>query len=1165
MGISRAGPRPGADVQIKEKKVNSMNNLKRRRFKKTATLALALALCAGTLPAAAFAAEDRPVESSNRNREDYTVWSQPVTSYLYDNGSGVTRVEYTGGQVVVEDYDSSFSYLSGRSIAPELPIWGGFYAGSDYNFLIFGQNNPSESDSVEVIRVVKYDKNWNRLGTASLRGANTTVPFDAGSLRCDEYGGYLYIRTSHEMYKYSGVNHQANLTMAVRQRDMAVTDSYCDIWNSDYGYVSHSFNQFLIVDEEGRIVTLDHGDSSPRSVVFMRYYADASTGKFSGSTYGRWCSVGDLQTFAGDGSNATGASVGGLAETGSAYVFAYNYNPDGKSVDGRYPVLHYMDIATGRSWQVKINLPGCTTPMLAPTGLDGGYMLWNGKSGYTVGETLYYVPYGADGKPGDYETASAPLSDCQPIAWKDGVLWYVTDNSTPTFYTLDGSGVKSYPTSATTQTTPTPAPTPEPTPAPTPEPALHSVTAASQAGGSISLSASGAKAGEVVAVTLVPAAGYATSGCSVRDSAGQTVAVKGSGSQYTFIMPDAGVTVSAVFQPQQPQQQEQAPQQDGDLRLRGGYTTLVPYGKYTQIGAFREGMAEVWVETNEVSAEGYQITRYGFIDETGKEVIPCRYVPFPYGGKGYDNDTCFHDGLARVWNGDNNWSFIDKTGKTVLTVDYYYVSNFYNGLAMVDSTDTDGCSFGLIDKTGREVVAPDGKYDWIYNDEGWKNLVIVSAYEGDGVVDRTGREILPCVYENVYEDEYGGLVAYLDYGECGYFDATGRQIIPCQYKRVRRIAEDRFILENNKQRVALADENGDALTPFQYTSFDRLSDGLLCMSLDGPNVEYIDMQGNVILRNAQYGEPFHDGLARIEKKDPNSTSAYGGWLYGYMDKTGREVIPCQYYSAGNFSEGLSAVSTSSGGKYGYIDTAGRMVIPAVYSTASGFENGIAEVKRTDADGTTRSGFIDKTGKEVLFGCRQLEYDLSTGLVTIENENQEISLIKLHLVTEDDMVGNFADVLKSDWHAQAVQWAVERNITAGTSATTFSPDATCTQGEILTLLWRAVGSPAPAQTPVGSEFYAAPAQWAKEQGLTGAFSAGAPCTRAMVVSYLWRLAGSPAASGGQFTDVATGADYAQAVAWAVSEGITSGTGNGLFSPNMTCTRSQIVTFLYRYFA
>ena len=163
------------------------------------------------------------------------------------------------------------------------------------------------------------------------------------------------------------------------------------------------------------------------------------------------------------------------------------------------------------------------------------------------------------------------------------------------------------------------------------------------------------------------------------------------------------------------------------------------------------------------------------------------------------------------------------------------------------------------------------------------------------------------------------------------------------------------------------------------------------------------------------------------------------------------------------------------------------------------------------------------------------------------------------------VGGFTDVKTSDYFAEPVQWAVEKKITAGTSATTFSPNATCSQGQILTFLWRAKGEPNPTGTVSGTQYYATAAQWAKEQGLTDNFSAETDCTRAMVVTYLWKLAGSPKAGASNFSDVAANADYAQAVAWAVEQGITSGIGSGQFGPSATCTRGQIVSFLYRAFA
>ena len=166
--------------------------MKYHLFRRLTALACSLALSLSLLPAAQAA--ERPAESRNINRQDYTTWASTVKSYLYENeDGGLTRVESIDGRIVVEDYSASFALQSSRTVPMELSIWGGFYAGEDFNFLIFGQRNPGEDDSQEVIRVVKYSKDWERLGQASLKGANTVIPFDAGSLRCDEYGGYLYI------------------------------------------------------------------------------------------------------------------------------------------------------------------------------------------------------------------------------------------------------------------------------------------------------------------------------------------------------------------------------------------------------------------------------------------------------------------------------------------------------------------------------------------------------------------------------------------------------------------------------------------------------------------------------------------------------------------------------------------------------------------------------------------------------------------------------------------------------------------------------------------------------------------------------------------------------------------------------------------------------------
>lgn len=167
------------------------------------------------------------------------------------------------------------------------------------------------------------------------------------------------------------------------------------------------------------------------------------------------------------------------------------------------------------------------------------------------------------------------------------------------------------------------------------------------------------------------------------------------------------------------------------------------------------------------------------------------------------------------------------------------------------------------------------------------------------------------------------------------------------------------------------------------------------------------------------------------------------------------------------------------------------------------------------------------------------------------------------------VGNFTDVKAGDWFAEPVRWAVEKNITAGTSATTFSPSANCTVAQILTFLWRSNGSPKPTTANPFSDvksgdWYADAATWAYEKGMVSgtAFGGNAPCTRSMAVTYMWKAAGSPSAKAASFTDVSAGAEYASAVAWAVEQGVTAGTSATTFSPDSVCTRGQIVTFLYR---
>ena len=188
--------------------------------------------------------------------------------------------------------------------------------------------------------------------------------------------------------------------------------------------------------------------------------------------------------------------------------------------------------------------------------------------------------------------------------------------------------------------------------------------------------------------------------------------------------------------------------------------------------------------------------------------------------------------------------------------------------------------------------------------------------------------------------------------------------------------------------------------------------------------------------------------------------------------------------------------------------------------------------------------------------------------TDRNEYGRFATLKGAVATTPE----FKDVKKADYFFEPVNWAVKKGITNGTSATTFAPNATCTRAQILTFLWRAAGSPEPTianpyKDVKASDYYYKVALWAKQKGIFdggASFGPNTQATRAATVEYFWRYAGAPTNERVPFSDVKEGTTLDKAVSWALRKGITNGTGGTSFSPNATCTRGQIVTFLHRYF-
>lgn len=210
--------------------------------------------------------------------------------------------------------------------------------------------------------------------------------------------------------------------------------------------------------------------------------------------------------------------------------------------------------------------------------------------------------------------------------------------------------------------------------------------------------------------------------------------------------------------------------------------------------------------------------------------------------------------------------------------------------------------------------------------------------------------------------------------------------------------------------------------------------------------------------------------------------------------------------------------------------------------------------------------------EVSAGSSQEEYRLEDGNKIIRPTSDTAS--------DASASSEFQDVLPGSWYYDAVQWAVENGVTSGTSATTFSPDRPCTRAEVVTLLWRALGldeltsrsTENPFRDVDTGAFYCDAVLWAAENGITTGssattFSPNAVCTRAEVVTFLWRTDYPPKKLSGPvgFSDVELDDFFWFPVKWALEEGITTGTSAATFSPLLTCTRAQVVTFLYRYFS
>ena len=337
-------------------------------------------------------------------------------------------------------------------------------------------------------------------------------------------------------------------------------------------------------------------------------------------------------------------------------------------------------------------------------------------------------------------------------------------------------------------------------------------------------------------------------------------------------------------------------------------------------------------------------------------------------------------------------------------------------------------------------------------------------------------------------------------------------------------------------------------------------------------------QRYTITFNGNGGTPSVTSMTTIDQKLPELPIAtrsgrynFDGW---YTEKNGGTKIT---------TATLFDKDTTVYAHWTYTGSTGGGVTTYPITVKSAKNGDVTASHKSAAKGTTITLTVDPDKGYVLDTLtvldgkdKEIKLTEKNGKYTFTMPASKVTVAAMFKASAPTGKNPFTDVPAGSYYEDAVIWAVDKGITTGTSATTFNPNGICTRAQAVTFLWRAAGSPAAkssampfADVKAGSYYYDA-VLWAVEQGITKGtsdtmFSPDATCTRAQIVAFLWRSEKSPAAgTANPFADVKSTAYYADAVLWAVRENITKGTTNTTFSPDADCTRAQIVTFLYRAF-
>jgi hypothetical protein len=414
-----------------------------RFLKTTAVLSLTAVMAFTPVGGTAIDAYAKTYTGSNEDSQDYSWnWSDVINSYLLKTKNGLVRVQAgaINGKLLVENYNDNYEVESTASVSLELPLFGSVATDGENYYVLTGKKNTECSDSAEVYRITKYNSEWKKLGSDSLYGANTTVPFDAGSARMVVDGDDLYVRTCHKMYS----GHQANVTIKFDTNSMKISKSYTEVAFSPTGYVSHSFNQFLGIDGDS-FIGIDHGDAYERAICLNKCKSDfdaVNDGYFwFDSDYGTYVSLMDIPGNVGD--NYTGVEIGGFGISKSTYIVAGNkvddFN-DKKSVSNVFVTYVDKDLQSKptvvKLTNYKKSDTNVSTPQMVQISSDRFIVLWESS-----GIVNYVLIDGKGNKKTKIYQMKGSLSDCQPIVYNGYVTWYTWKDSLVVFNRIEAAHV----------------------------------------------------------------------------------------------------------------------------------------------------------------------------------------------------------------------------------------------------------------------------------------------------------------------------------------------------------------------------------------------------------------------------------------------------------------------------------------------------------------------------------------------------------------------------------------------------------------------------------------------------------------------------------------------------------------------------------------------------